>query len=360
MSLLTIVIPHYNRLPYLSLCLKSVGNSIGKNWDKTNIVVFDDCSYINEINKVISDFIAEFPEVSIKLIHNKSKQGIAKAIVESVSFSDSKYTWVVGSDDLLDPKAIEYLLEVIINLEPDLIVVNKNNFDVSSLNIDSNFTSFQSNSLVSYREVVKRIFNPIGDISFRIVDSLCDLIDSKYGNVFLGAIMVNIFRTELWKSYDFTAYDYSGFKDLHSTYPQIPVFSDLFTNTNNVYIYNPLIYVGDGIRDWATNGDFSLLNSKGDYLLQINISNEILKTYLYCGMKIIKYYRLLGDISFNAGYFSFLYVFATRFKGQKVFNQNYINLTRSFSLNFIQPLYYYGLIRGFIKLLHLGSKKWIS
>lgn len=360
MNLLSIVVPHYDRLPYLGLCLRSIGVSIGFQSDKCNVKVYDDCSDISEIKNIISLFSSEFPDISIDLIHNQFKQGIASAIMDSANYSDSKYTWIIGSDDFLSPKAIDYIVDTVTNVDLDLLVVNKKNFDIRIINFDNNNLENPEMILSNSNDFNKLLNEPLGPVELSLFDNFFDLIDSKYGNVFLGAIMINVFKTELWRSYNFDLYNYQGFKDLHSTYPHIPVFSELFNNSLTGFVHNNLIYVGDGIRDWATNGDFSLLNSKGDYILHINTDNKILTSYLSNGMKFIKYFYLLGDVSYNAGYFSSLFFYAKYFKGQQVFNQEHISLSKSLKLNFLHPLYYYGIFRGLIKLIHLGVTKWMK
>lgn len=115
--LISLVIPVYNTSKYLEKCLTSI---LGQSYKNIEVILVDDCSTDNsyEILKRFQDNdnrIQVFKNVKNSLVGVSRNLGIKKA--------SGDYIWFVDSDDWLNPRAIEDLVEIIKEAqETDLVL----------------------------------------------------------------------------------------------------------------------------------------------------------------------------------------------------------------------------------------------
>ena len=340
----------------MNLSLPILAESASKFHEFVEVLVYDDLTEIRYLIRLIDKIRSTFPLLTINLIHNSIKSGIAKSFIDSVMLIDSEYCWIIGADDFVFENSIAVVLQLIEKHSMDLLVVNKINFNLELLSKDKD--------LLLAREVIKNFTDQrLIEININTIDKslveyrgLNGLINKRYGNVFLGAIMVNIFKVSLRKSYQVPSENYLGFNTLDSTYPKIPIFASKFSESKNAYFKFPLILVGDGARDLTSNGDFTKIYEKNDFILQINISNEILLKYKANGMSSFNYYHNLSDVAFNAGYYIALYVLSKLLSKTIINNSDKISFQKSIVHNVIHPLFFLGLIRGTLKYIVLSCK----
>ena len=104
MSLLSISILSYNRIPLLISSLENLVNGIVEQnlIDEICIEIYDNCSEINLLNR-LEKFICEsnLQFNIIKLFKNSSNKGYALNLVRAITNSNSTYTWTFSDDDFI-------------------------------------------------------------------------------------------------------------------------------------------------------------------------------------------------------------------------------------------------------------------
>lgn len=124
-TLLSIIIPLYNKEKYISECLESIVNC---KYD-VEIIVIDDGSTDNSAN-IVEDFIRKYYMKNIKLLKQKNK-GPSSARNEGIRFSNSEYTLFLDADDYFNSKSLDYLIDLAKKYNADLI-----EFDFCNSKID--------------------------------------------------------------------------------------------------------------------------------------------------------------------------------------------------------------------------------
>lgn len=118
-SKLSVAIPTYKRPHLLDKCLSSLLNQCLAN--SVSICIYDDsCS---DLNKAIY-YKYQALYNGIFVIYNSSNLGIDKNINKCVCEAETEYVWLIGEDDLANNSAIDKLLSVIENVNPEYIVTN--------------------------------------------------------------------------------------------------------------------------------------------------------------------------------------------------------------------------------------------
>lgn len=90
---LSVIVPNYNNSKYLSDCLNSIINQTYKDLE---IIIVDDCSTDNSI-EIIQDYLLQ--DNRIKLIVNKTNQGISKVRDIGIKYAKTKWITTLDSDD---------------------------------------------------------------------------------------------------------------------------------------------------------------------------------------------------------------------------------------------------------------------
>lgn len=98
----SIIVPMYNVVKYISYCIKSLVN---QTYSNIEIILVDDCSKDDTI-KVVKLYIKKYSNL-IKLIRNKINIGTYKSINKGINFSTGKYITIIGADDCFEKDKIE-------------------------------------------------------------------------------------------------------------------------------------------------------------------------------------------------------------------------------------------------------------
>lgn len=107
MSLLTIAIPTYNRKKYLIRTLKILIPQLTKECE---ILIIDNCSVNYNIKKELKELI-ENKNITLKI--NEVNIGSGANICRCFLESKSKWTWLLGDDDIPSEKSVEIILNQI-------------------------------------------------------------------------------------------------------------------------------------------------------------------------------------------------------------------------------------------------------
>lgn len=110
--LLSICIPTYNRADTLTVLLDSiVRQSSPANAGKFEIVICDNHSIDNTTG--IVENLKQDTQIPIKYIKHPANIGLIKNVLSVVNHASGKFCWLVGSDDLLEPGAVNRVLDCI-------------------------------------------------------------------------------------------------------------------------------------------------------------------------------------------------------------------------------------------------------
>jgi glycosyltransferase involved in cell wall biosynthesis len=113
-TVISVIIPSYNRSDLLEECLKSV---IGQNYTGWEAIVVDDGSETDN-EAVVSEFILQDPRIRF-VKRNRMPRGAPVCRNIGVEEARGQYILFLDSDDLLAPHALTQRTDVIL-LEPDL------------------------------------------------------------------------------------------------------------------------------------------------------------------------------------------------------------------------------------------------
>jgi glycosyltransferase involved in cell wall biosynthesis len=240
---LTIAIPTYNRAFILKETLRFICWDLSKLESNIELLIIDNCSTDNT-PEVLSEMQKKYR--FLRVLKNQENIGATNNVIECMKKSQALYTWIIGDDDLVLPGAVTRLLGAIQNHGyPDFIVTGLSIFPRSEVlrvgienylernsNISSRYTKYNEDRLVDFE----------------------DLIDPIVDEVFLGALMISIFKTKVLKNAvdldDYFTDNKQPYTDLISTYPHAYLFGKSFTSLKALYISKPLIAALEGKKEW--------------------------------------------------------------------------------------------------------------
>lgn len=109
--ILSICIPTWNRAKYLRSCLVAIKEQIHTiNTSELELFVSDNCSEDNT-KEVVNQFIQE--GLPITYNRNEANLGAAGNFLKCMQYASGKYILLLGDDDILNPDAISFLLELL-------------------------------------------------------------------------------------------------------------------------------------------------------------------------------------------------------------------------------------------------------
>lgn len=141
-NLISVIIPVYNVKDYLNDCLESI---INQSYKELEIIIIDDGS--NDGSELICDTYKE-KDSRIRVYHIENS-GVSNARNIGLDVASGSYVTFVDSDDLIDERAIEILVNYIDKYNSDCVICGCNVFEYTKL-IDKNRV------FLSYKELVYR------------------------------------------------------------------------------------------------------------------------------------------------------------------------------------------------------------
>jgi len=126
-SAVSIIIPTYNGREFIE---KTIESCLKQSYENIEIIVIDDGS-----TDGTRDLLLAYKE-QVKLIFNKSNQGIVKNINQAVKMISSDYFIFLGHDDLLAENHVEIMVN---EFEPDLVAVHCNSMLINKFSEETGF-----------------------------------------------------------------------------------------------------------------------------------------------------------------------------------------------------------------------------
>jgi len=264
----------------------NVLNSISLNQD-LNSINYQVCVSDNHSNDNTRDVVRMFEgKLNLSYRKNESNIGMAKNIISSVEMAKGEFIWMIGDDDLLLPKAIKKVNELLVNF-PRIDFFYINSFNLEMNYIDSFPQPFD---LINLPENMTRFSNytKTGEVAF------IDLINPKVSFDFLGGIFLSVFRREKWiKNTNVLNQDALDdnrqFSHLDNTFPHMKIFAYSFMGSDAYFQSQPLSVNLSGAREWDLK-----------YPLVQNIRiPEGLREYRKNGLSYLKYIKAKNSILSN-------------------------------------------------------------
>ena len=239
--ILSICIPTYNRAANLPNCLNSILISKRKTNLKFEICISDNGSNYN-VKKIIKPFKKK---LNIRVNRNKKNLGYALNLLKSVSMAKGEFAWCIGDDDLLVPKALKKINNLILkNKNIDFYYINsfhlnnnylnkfKKPFDTNNLPIDMDRLSPKKNS--------QRL-------------KFWDLIDHNVSFDFMAGNFVNIFRRKMWMD-NVHVLDKKSINDKNSILSllHLKIHANAFRKSLCYFHAEPLSVNLYGVREWRS------------------------------------------------------------------------------------------------------------
>lgn len=224
MNSLTIFTPVYNRKVLLIRLLESLCDQTSNSF---TWLIIDDGS-TDGTESAFNEAVAEKnPEFRIRYIY-KENGGKQRAINDAVSIIDTEYIFIVDSDDILVPDAIEKVLEWI--NEP---VIDKRFAGVSG--VKGNFDG--------------RALSGVPNFDGDYID--CTNLERKEYN--LHADMAEVYRTDILKKYPFEVWPEEKFV------PEALVWDKIAEHGYLIRWHKDIIYLCDYLEEGLTKGSWKLL-----------------------------------------------------------------------------------------------------
>ena len=332
--ILSICIPTYNRVNQLDNCLNSILIS-KKNVDNFN---FEICVSDNNSEEDTESIIKKYnKELKIKYNRNEKNLGFAINGIKSISMAEGEFSWMIGNDDLILPKALSKLKNLLQdNLDKDYFFINSYNLESSYLDkfpapFNTKNLNFENMRKISYLNTSKQV-------------SFWDVINPKVSWEFLISIFLSLFKTKKWlKSMDILNQERIKDTGVWSTFDNTClhpiVIANAFKNSKAYICADPLSINLIGEREWGSMYEFVEIIRIPELLDYYRTQGLSLKRYLYC-----KNFALRNFSN---------YLFKIIIGGEKM-GRNYLNIKKHILKNLIYPNVYlspiYFIIRKFLNL----------
>ena len=276
MTTLSICIPTFNRSNSLGNCLNSIciSNDLA-NLKDIEVCISDNCSTDNtrEIVKKFED------KIKIKYFKNEKNLGFARNALRAVSLANGKFSWLIGDDDLVIPKALSKINSLIKNFPlVDYFFINSYHLNKDYLK-DFNYP-FNTNNL-KFNEM-----NKISKLEINKVVNFWEVIDPSVSWEFLIGIYLSIFNTKKWRKSSENINqekinDTKVWSNFENTCLHPIIIGSAFKNSKSYICTDPLSVNLIGEREWGDLYEF----------VEIVRIPELLDYYRKQGMPLLNYLK---------------------------------------------------------------------
>lgn len=268
--ILSICIPTWNRAQYLEHTLLNIIKSIGDNYYDIEICISDNDS-TDMTSQSVKEIQNEFTKYNIVYRKTELNVGFDRNLLNVIDMAKGNYCWLFGDDDLLQENAIEYVLKLIYENNPDVLFIDHIAFaDIPEFEIQSYNPNFE-----------------IGSANFLPKQDAVDYIISNIQTLgFMGSI---VYKKNTMKVY-------KGFYELKQ-----PLFIHLYILLSNLQNIDNLILISkqlvgrrcdnDTFKDecGSVNARYIVKFEMFDYLYDNNLIEYIYYSQLIQAMNIIRF-----------------------------------------------------------------------
>ena len=288
--LISICFPIFNRKRVFTHSLNSFLKASANVYNYIEIVISDNFSS-DDITSVVNNAKSEFPNIKIVYSKNQFNKGLANNYVDVVSKASGKYCWIVGSDDFVFLNSIEIIIGSLLKNE---------NVDLITMDFDTRHVD----EIIREKINNNKILDP-----FEITSGTSDdFIHNRFNNLFLGSMMVVLFKKEIWDGYFFNPKKLNGFDSIYNIYPHVVVFANCFLKKKAIRINTKLILAGYGSREWSTDQGVSFWDSSLPLII-LNVYCQIANEYRFNNLEYLSQKSIDEFVSRSLGlyFLPFLY-----------------------------------------------------
>ncbi|MBN1169543.1 glycosyltransferase [Candidatus Micrarchaeota archaeon] len=260
---LSICIPTYNRAKFLPDALDSILNQItDENKDKVEICISDNCSTDNT-EELIRSYQKKSP-VPIVYHKNEKNMGADYNYLKVIDIAHGDFCWFLGSDDKMEPKAIDtVLLELLSNTEITLILVDRNEYDFD----------LKNKKQITYRLAGGKILE---NKFFSGKAELKDFLASFF--YYLGYLSAEIINRTHWLS---VIHNEKNISDYFHAYVHTYIITKMLLE------HPKILFIPQALVGWRSNNDGFMDKNEGRYakrsLLDVcgygQIASDIIKPW---------------------------------------------------------------------------------
>jgi len=185
---LSIIIPHYNVMPYIDSLYRTLFPQITED---VELILVEDCS-TDTTRKKIQQYERENKNPHITFIYLEKNIGLSAARNRGLFSARGEYTWFIDSDDMISSDAVSRLLSIIHSAKPAGIV-----FDFFKFSGNENGQTFTDEDIPKTQRSKFRSL-PANMVVSDKITSLNALFDDAQMYVWCYVI-----QTEYWKHFPF-------------------------------------------------------------------------------------------------------------------------------------------------------------
>jgi glycosyltransferase involved in cell wall biosynthesis len=246
MVILSICIPTFNRPDCLLNCLNSI--SIAKK--KSNIS-FEVCISDNNSNYNIQKIVEKFNDnLLITFNKNDKNLGLGVNILKSVSMANGEFVWIIGNDDLLLPKTL-FVIENLLKKNKLVDFYYINSFHLNTNYVKKHKQPFDTRNLEDLKMKKFSNYSISKELDF------FNLVNPKYSFDFMLGMFLCIFRRSKWVK-NLNVIDSNLISDLNTyssfdnTCPHIKIWAKSFNTSKAYFQAEPLSVNLHGEREWVS------------------------------------------------------------------------------------------------------------
>ena len=259
----SIIIPHYNNIKDLKICLSNIYNQdISK--DLYEVIVVDDCSLQNP-EPQLKKYISKYNNFNFAKLLKNSGPGIARN--QGIKLANGEYIVFVDSDDILNVHALKILLNL-----------TKKGYETITFNY-------------SYKNI-NRIYLKKERKDQNILNINKPLFIKKFiGMNYNNSVIFTIFKRSLLSE--------NNIKFPKGIHEDIPFIFQIYYFSNYIYFEDKVLYIKKNRRD-------SIVNTYSYQRIKDYFNSWIITKKIIVKLKGVKYYKKNIELSFTSGFFGFL------------------------------------------------------
>jgi glycosyltransferase involved in cell wall biosynthesis len=237
---LSICLPTFNRVSLLEKAIAAVLPGIAEHGPAVELVISDNGSTDGS-----RDFLNRIaPCANVCIYYNNSNIGAARNFDLAVQRANGEFCWIVGDDDLMCPGGIGKVLSAL-REHPEI--------DFAFVNAFLDITQEDTYNCGKRRVDVTTPDLPLQckDRADRLLHSWNELLDPRISGVYLGSMMMCVFRREAWlKGRQGLQFGEPFCSTLPSIYPHCIIFAKTMVGRPAYYIGEPCIVAQWGAQEW--------------------------------------------------------------------------------------------------------------
>ena len=255
---ISIIVPVYNVELYIKDCIESILNQTFKEFE---LILINDCSTDN--SGYICNRYAE-NDCRVKVIHNKFNKGVSESRNIGINISRGRYIGFIDSDDTIHPEMYKKMYDFVTESNAEIVACGYNEINYIKNSKLINATPLSGEIIIEGINIKNEFERLIVKNKVLTYASLCNKL---YKKQYLEEKKIVINKN-------------------------LKVAEDLCFNIEAILNSNKIVAINEPLYNYRRINNESIMNNKNkDFHLDVNASNEILRT--------LKRNRINNDVYLN-------------------------------------------------------------